>query len=271
MEQSFRTILSPVDFDENSLQALQTAGRLARLADATVFVLHVLTPDIPSLTRAALDAYIAAEQVARERLAGICRDQLEGVRYEILTRTGDAAIAVIRAAEELNADLVVIATHAGRSKPKPFPGSVAERIIRESICPVVTVRPGASGDPDAVGTHMTRAPVTVSPDTVVSRAQQMMTENRLRWVPVLDGDKVAGIVTDRDIASSDSTADTAIGLLMTREVVVVSPRASLQEAARLLLDCEIDGLPVVDKQRLVGIVTRSDILKVFAGVEPRQP
>lgn len=264
----FRTILSPIDFDENSLQALKTAAELARLADATVHVLHVLTPAGFGLTAADVDACVAEEQAAKERLAGVCRDHLGGVRHEVLTRTGDPAIAIIRAEEEVNADLVVIATHASRKKASPFPGSVAERVVRESICPVVTVRPSPSGDPDAVGAHMTRVPLTASPDTTVARVRQMMSQDRCHEVPVLEAGKVVGMVTDRDIAFSDATPDTTIGMLMTREVVTVSPRTSIQEAARTLFECEVDGLPVLEDERLVGIITRSDILKVFADIEP---
>lgn len=51
-------------------------------------------------------------------------------------------------------------------------------------------------------------------------------------------------------------------------MVAVSPRTSLQEAARQLLECEVDGLPVIDERKLVGVITRSDVLKVFAEVEP---
>jgi predicted transcriptional regulator len=265
---AFRTILSPVDFDENSFQALETAAELARLADATVYVLHVLTPAGFGLMAADVDACVVEEQAAKERLVGVCGEHLGGVRHEVLTRTGDPAIAIIHAQEELKADLVVIATHASRKNARPFPGSVAERVVRESICPVVTVRPSPSGDPDAVGAHMTRGPLTAVPDTTVARVRQMMSQDRYHSVPVLDGGKVVGMVTDRDIAFSDATPDTTIGMLMTREVIMVSPRTSIQEAARILFECEVDGLPVVEDERLVGIITRSDILKVFANIEP---
>lgn len=181
----FRTILSPIDFDGNSLRALDTAGELARLAGATVVVLHVLARSTSTPTPAQLEALVAQEGLAMERLTGICGDRLVGVPHEVVTRTGDPAICIIRAEEELKTDMVVIATHASRSKPKPFPGSVAERIIRESICPVVTIRPTASGDPDAVGTHMTPAPTTITIDTTIARVQQMIAEARLRWFPVV--------------------------------------------------------------------------------------
>jgi CBS domain-containing protein len=268
MPRSFRTILSPVEFDEHSLRALELAGEVAEITGATVFALHVLVPASGPLTQAQLDSCVAQEQAIKERLLGLCRDHLGAVRYEALARTGDPAIAIIRTEEELNADLVVIATHASHRMRRPFPGSVAARVIRESICPVITIRPSASGDPDAVGSHMTPVPLTISPDTNIARVRELMTNSRVRLLPVLKGDEIVGIVTDRDIASSEATLDTTVGLLMTREVITVSPRTSVQEAARLLFECEVDGLPVVDKNKLVGVITRSDILKVFADVEP---
>ena len=194
-----------------------------------------------------------------------CEPPVRGLRFEGLEAAVPAPAAV-RAVSE--ADLVVIATHASRKIARPFPGSVTERVVRESICPVVTVRPSPSGDPDAVGAHMTRVPLTALLDTTVARLRQMMSQDRCHSVPVLDGGKVVGMVTDRDIAFSDATPDTTIGMLMTREVIMVSPRTSIQEAARILFECEVDGLPVVEDERLVGIITRSDILKVFANIEP---
>jgi CBS domain-containing protein len=237
------------------------------MARATVVVLHVLPLSSTPPTADELDATVAQEQLALARLARICEELLRGIPSETVARTGDPAICIIRVAEELKADLVVIATHASRRKPKPFPGSVAERVIRESICPVVTVRPNATGDPDAVGTHMTPAPTTISIDTTVARVQQMMAENRLRWFPVVTGSEVVGIVTDRDLASCYAAAETTVGAMMTREVVAISSRTSMQEAARQLLECDVDGLPVVDNGKLVGVITRSDILKMFADVE----
>ncbi len=268
MARTFRTILSPVEFDRNSLEALETAAELARLAGAKLFVLHVVTPAGFRLTPAELDACVAAERAARDKLATLCRDILGQLSHELVTRTGDPAIAIIRAEEELNADLVVLATHGSRGRPRPFPGGVAERVVRESICPVVTVRPSASGDPDAVGTHMTPAPLTTSPEATVGHVRRTMVENRLRSLPVLEDGKVAGIVTEHDLASSDATDDTAIGLLMTRDLISVSSLTSLQETARMLFECEVDALPVVDGKKLVGIISRSDVLRAFAEIEP---
>lgn len=266
MPQSFRTILSAVDFDENSMAAMETAAEIARLAGASVHVLHVLTVAGTPTSRE-IDKLPANEAASKERLEGFCAKPLAGIAHEVHIRTGDAAIAIIRAAEELKADLIVIAVHASRGDPRPFAGSVAERVVREATCPVVTVRPRASGDPEAVGSHMTAAPLTASPGMTVARVRLIMIEGHVRSIPVVEEGKLVGMVTDRDIAFSDSTPDTTVGILMTREVIGVSPRSSIQEAARVLLECEVEGLPVIEDGKLVGIITRSDILKTFAGVE----
>lgn len=263
---TFGTILSAVDFDENSMAAMETAAEIARLASGTVHVLHVLTVgSTPSPQQ--IDKLAANEGAAKERLEGFCAKPLAALAHEVHIRSGDPAVAIIRTAEELAADLIVIAVHASRRLPRPFAGSVAERVVREATCPVITVRPHASGDPEAVGSHMTAAPLTASPGMTVARARLMMTEGRVRSIPVVEDGKLVGMVTDRDIAFSDPTPDTTVGLLMTRDVIGVSPRSSIQEAARVLLECEIEGLPVVEDGKLVGIITGSDILKTFAGVE----
>lgn len=266
----FQKVLSPVDFDEASVSAMKTAAEIVRLTGGKLFVLHVLARPISGMTPAQLDSFVRDQEQVRERLEKLCHDRLGDLPCEILTRTGDPAIAIIHAEDEIKPDLIVVATDTAAAKPPSFPGGVAERVIRESLCPVLMVRPGAAGDPATVGMHMTAAPFTLLPETPVARVQQMMARDRFRWAPVVADGSVVGIVTDRDLASSDADPATAIGLLMTRDVVTVTPATSLQEAARELLECEVDGLPVVEDGKLVGVITRSDILKVFAGVEPIQ-
>src|SRR5579884_3923374 len=99
MPQLFRTILSPVDFDDNSLRALQTSAELARLAGAKILALHVIASLRPGLSRAELDIRLAGEKEASERLKMLCDRHLGDLKYEVLTRTGDPAIAIVRTAE----------------------------------------------------------------------------------------------------------------------------------------------------------------------------
>ncbi len=144
MAQLFRKILCPVDFDDNSLQALELACKLAAQNEASICLLHVVPipmtatqlPPIP------LEPYPVWERDAKARLEQIAHDRLEGkVKYEIVTRSGLPGPTILAAEGELGADLVVMATHGRTGLGHLLLGSVAERVVRESLKPVLVVRP----------------------------------------------------------------------------------------------------------------------------------
>jgi universal stress protein A len=148
MAPMFLRILSPVDFHENSLAALQYTAQFARQYDATVYLLHVVPTDELHLHR---EVYrpekgggadvVWAEKMAKEKLQEIAREHLSGgIRYEILTRVGDAAKITLETAQEIGAELIVMATHGRTGISHFFLGSVAERVVREASCPVLTIR-----------------------------------------------------------------------------------------------------------------------------------
>jgi CBS domain-containing protein len=124
---------------------------------------------------------------------------------------------------------------------------------------------------------MTTEPLTVSLETSVTDARRMMLERRIRHLLVTDGDRLAGIVTDRDIrlnlpspATSLSVweinyllARMTVGSVMTTPVITVDPARSAVEAARIMLDHKIGALPVVEDGSIVGIVTETDVLRAF--------
>jgi universal stress protein A len=138
----FNKILCPIDLEQNSLDALGVARDLAQESGGTLHLLHVARipqedMDVP-LPFAANPRW---EREARTRLELIARENLEGrVRYQIHVVSGMPDVDVLRVANELQADLVVMATH-GRTGLKHFVlGSVAERVVREAHCPVLTLR-----------------------------------------------------------------------------------------------------------------------------------
>jgi len=135
--------LCPVSFDANSIAALDVASELAQGENATIYLLHVVpAPPIPSVP---LEPYPQTEHDARAKLQELAQARLEGkVKYEILARSGDPARIVIAVVEEVGADSIVMATHGRTGVSHFFLGSVAERVVRESPRPVLTVR-GASG------------------------------------------------------------------------------------------------------------------------------
>jgi acetoin utilization protein AcuB len=132
--------------------------------------------------------------------------------------------------------------------------------------------------------YMTPNPVTVDEDTSVLDAAELMKERKFRRFPVLRGDELIGIVTDRDLRSAGPSqvisfdeeerqlmpelhellARVKIGEIMSRDVITVDPEQTIATAALLMLKHRISGLPVVDSQgELVGIVTEGDIFKVL--------
>ena len=124
---------------------------------------------------------------------------------------------------------------------------------------------------------MTGAPITVTPDAPVFEARQLMLKERIRHLVVTEGTRLVGIVTDRDIrlnlpsqATSLSVwevnyllAKLTVGKVMSRTVITVGPDREAHEAARLMLEHKIGALPVVDGERVIGILTETDILRAF--------
>ena len=100
MARNIRTILCPIDFEDNSLCGLETAADLARIAGATVSVLHVLVPVSSPATSAQVDACVAVERAVVERMEEACSPLLNDLDYRLLTRTGDPAVCIVRTAEE---------------------------------------------------------------------------------------------------------------------------------------------------------------------------
>lgn len=146
MSQLFRRILCPVDFDDNSIAALDLACKLAAQNKATLYVLHVAATPIAAskLAPIPLEPYPVWEHDARVRLERIAREHLEGqVLYEVVTRSGIPGSVILDVEKELGADLVVMATHGRSGIGHLLLGSVAEKVVRESLKPVLVVSPPA--------------------------------------------------------------------------------------------------------------------------------
>lgn len=115
--------------------------------------------------------------------------------------------------------------------------------------------------------RMTREVVTVSPDATVVAALDLIRSHDIRHLPVLDGARLAGIVTDRDLRlaldSDGRPARASVADMMTRSLVVVAPDAPIETAAALLSGHRIGCLPVTEDEELVGIITESDVLRAF--------
>lgn len=114
--------------------------------------------------------------------------------------------------------------------------------------------------------RMAKKLVTISPNTSILKAMEVMRKNSIRHLPVVDGEELVGFVTEGDLrqASLLSMVDKiSIEDVMIRKPVTISPEASIEEAAKLIFLHKIGGLPVVRGKKLVGIITIVDILLAF--------
>ncbi|HUQ49664.1 MAG TPA: CBS domain-containing protein [Terriglobales bacterium] len=111
---------------------------------------------------------------------------------------------------------------------------------------------------------MTSNPVCAQADTTVEEIATMMKSENIGCVPVMDEDEVIGVITDRDIvvrciASGKDPAECRAEDILSEQAVVASPEMDSQEAARLMSESQIRRLPVMEGNRLVGMLSLGDV------------
>ncbi|MGH7932657.1 MAG: universal stress protein [Candidatus Binataceae bacterium] len=142
MAYPYKRVLCPVDFDGHSLFAIEEAKAIAAGGAAVIFLLHAVRIS-PLGTEGFVTGEFYDSQVkfAREHLDRIAAEKLAGVEHQLLVEIGEPADVILMAERKLQADLIVMATHGRRGLTRLVLGSTAERIVRESTVPVLTVRP----------------------------------------------------------------------------------------------------------------------------------
>lgn len=132
---------------------------------------------------------------------------------------------------------------------------------------------------------MTPNPITIVPKTTLPDAHQLMKDSKIRRLPVVDNGRLVGIVTLGDVREAQPSDATTLSIyelnyllskltidkIMTRKPLTIRADATIQEAARIMLDHKIGGLPVMEGDRIVGIITESDIFRVLAQELKPQP
>jgi len=126
--------------------------------------------------------------------------------------------------------------------------------------------------------RMTPHPITIHPDTSVTDALNFMRQNKVRRLPVLDKHgQLVGIVSEKDLLYASPSPATSLSVyeigyllskltvkeIMTRNVITVCADCPIEDAARTMVDNRVGGLPVTDNGTLVGIITETDLFKVF--------
>lgn len=127
---------------------------------------------------------------------------------------------------------------------------------------------------------MTSNPITVKPSTLVVEASKIMKEHGIRRLPVVDKDKVVGMLTHRNIMEASPSAATSLSVhelnyiianlkveeVMAKNPLCVSPEDSVMDVVRLGHEKGIGAFPVVDRGRLVGIATEAEIYRAFVSL-----
>ncbi|MEL7566437.1 MAG: CBS and ACT domain-containing protein [Dehalobacterium sp.] len=130
-----------------------------------------------------------------------------------------------------------------------------------------------------VRSKMTKEPVTITKQTTIADALELMRKHNIRRLPVLENNKLVGIVTDRDLSEVSPSPATTLSVFeinyllakmkikdvlpKNQKVVTISPDAFVEEAAIIMREHKIGALPVVEKNKLVGIITETNIFDAF--------
>jgi CBS domain-containing protein len=119
---------------------------------------------------------------------------------------------------------------------------------------------------------MTPNPTCVSPEAAVSEAVRLMESEDVGSLPVVEGDELVGVVTDRDVAlrivgAGRDPGATTVGEIQSRDPVTVGPEQDLSEALSEMARHQVRRLPVVDGRRLVGVVAQADVAREAADHE----
>ena len=136
---------------------------------------------------------------------------------------------------------------------------------------------------DPVRKWMTGRLMTITPQTTLPEAQRIMFECKLRRLPVMEKDKLVGIVTLGDLREAKASDATSLSVyeinylidrltakdIMTPNPITIAPDAPIAEAARLMFEHKVGGLPVVDNGRLIGIITETDFCRLLM-MQPEQ-
>jgi len=149
---SIRRILVPTDFSDCALPAVRYAAELADKFGAELVLLHVVPdavlalPDAVMPTPAPVADLNALTEAGKTGLANlIAAEKLEPRHPRTEVRIGSPAAEIVAAATDLHADLICIGTHGRGGIARVLLGSVAELVVRQAPCPVLTVRPKACG------------------------------------------------------------------------------------------------------------------------------
>lgn len=103
--------------------------------------------------------------------------------------------------------------------------------------------------------------VAIEENTALKEAAKIMTDRNIGSLIILKGDKIRGIITDRDILRNISKSSQKVSVIMTRDVITIDENESIDNAAIIMSENNIRKLPVISEGKVIGIITATDIIK----------
>jgi nucleotide-binding universal stress UspA family protein len=146
-----KKILVPIDFSDYSKKALQYSVKFSKRFEADITLIYVIEPAVyPADFSMGQIAVPAADmdlhERAREELKNLARLEIgDDVNVEIILKTGKPFVEIIETANEIDADLIIIATHGHTGVEHLLFGSTAEKVVRKAPCPVLSLREPIKG------------------------------------------------------------------------------------------------------------------------------
>ena len=128
-----------------------------------------------------------------------------------------------------------------------------------------------------VGERMSRPPVTIGPEMSIHDALALFKQERIRRAPVIKGSKLVGIVSEKDLLNASPSPATTLSVwemnyllskltvaeVMSKDVISVTEDTPIEEAARIMADFKIGGVPVMRSGAIAGIITETNLFKIF--------
>lgn len=149
--EAIKKILVPIDFSDYSKNALRYAIGFAKHFNSKMFIVYVVEPAVYpadfSLGQVAIPTTdVDMAQRAESELERLTKEEIgPGVEFEKIIKTGKPFMEIIETASEIDADLIIIATHGHTGVEHLLFGSTAEKVVRKSPCPVLTLRDPIKG------------------------------------------------------------------------------------------------------------------------------